>query len=65
MLYICCTIAGVVMKCPDPRHAMVEFADKEQVLVPTRLVIATSGAVARPQLMVWKISGFITRMGLS
>ena len=48
----CFTLAGVVMKCPDPRHAMVEFADKEQVLVPTRLVIATSGAVARPQLMV-------------
>ncbi|KAK3099856.1 hypothetical protein FSP39_010823 [Pinctada imbricata] len=43
---------GVVVRCPDPRHAMVEFAGKEQVLIPTRLVIATSGAVARPHLMM-------------
>ena len=43
---------GTVVKCPDPRHALVEFDDKEQVLTPTRLMIATSGAIARPQLRV-------------
>eukprot|EP00105_Crassostrea_gigas_P022697 XP_011442307.1 PREDICTED: uncharacterized protein LOC105338748 isoform X2 [Crassostrea gigas] len=43
---------GTVVKCPDPRHALVEFEDKEQVLTPTRLMIATSGAIARPHLRV-------------
>lgn len=43
---------GTVVKCPDPRHALVEFEDKEQVLTPTRLMIATTGAIARPHLRV-------------
>ncbi|XP_021341552.1 uncharacterized protein LOC110442323 isoform X2 [Mizuhopecten yessoensis] len=41
---------GVVLKCPDARHALVEFANKEQKLVPTRMVIASSGAIPRPNL---------------
>lgn len=50
--YKCIISTGTVVKCPDPRHALVEFEDKEQVLTPTRLMIATSGAIARPHLRV-------------
>lgn len=41
---------GVVVKSPDARHALVQFSNKEQKLIPTRMVIASSGAIPRPNL---------------
>ncbi|CAC5414531.1 unnamed protein product [Mytilus coruscus] len=41
---------GTVVRCPDPRHADIQFEDKEERTVPTRLVIAMSGAIPVPLL---------------
>lgn len=41
---------GTVVRCPDPRHAVIKFEPKEERTVPTRLVIAMSGAIPCPLL---------------
>jgi hypothetical protein len=49
---------GTVVKCPDPRHAVIQFEGKEERNVPTRLVIAMSGAIPWPMLRVYIYSKF-------
>jgi hypothetical protein len=46
------------LKCPDPRHAVIQFEGKEERNVPTRLVIAMSGAIPWPMLRVYIYSKF-------
>ncbi|XP_064636642.1 von Willebrand factor A domain-containing protein 3B-like isoform X2 [Lineus longissimus] len=43
---------GSVVKCTNSRHALVKFTEIGQKTVPTRFVIPTGGAVARPVLRV-------------
>ncbi len=46
--------AGYVVRCPDARHAVVKYMelDGDGVTLPTRFLIPTSGAVAKPTLRV-------------
>ena len=46
------TFSGVVLKCPDSRHALVDFEDLDQQVLPSRFVVAVAGAVAQPVLRV-------------
>ncbi|RUS89184.1 hypothetical protein EGW08_003063, partial [Elysia chlorotica] len=43
---------AVVLKCSDPRHALVRYDGNEEAQVLTRNVIPVGGAVARPYLYV-------------
>lgn len=47
-----CTVVGIVVKCPDSRHALVDFEELGQQVLPTRFVIPVAGAVAQPVLRV-------------
>ncbi|GFR58513.1 von Willebrand factor A domain-containing protein 3B [Elysia marginata] len=43
---------AVVLKCSDPRHALVRYDGNEEAQILTRNVIPVGGAVARPPLYV-------------
>uniref|UniRef100_F6VLB0 VWFA domain-containing protein n=1 Tax=Ciona intestinalis TaxID=7719 RepID=F6VLB0_CIOIN len=44
--------AGLVKRCTDARHALVEFNHGEEANIPMRFVIAMTGAVSCPPLKV-------------
>ncbi|CAH1777455.1 unnamed protein product [Owenia fusiformis] len=45
--------AGLVIKCTDSRHALVEFHhNQSKETIPTRFVIPIGGAVSRPPLRI-------------
>lgn len=44
--------SGFVIKCPDTRHALVEYEEIGQQTVATRFVVPISGAIARPPIRV-------------
>ena len=44
---------GTVIRCFDPRHAVVEFTEiGSNATVPTRFIVQISGAVPKPTLRV-------------